>query len=519
MNQAITSIVLRSLICTTIFLFISVPSSAFAQSTNQNELPLGISGLRETRFVQQLTPGVTYTSIKRGIPSFEEYYSVDMGFFSDLKKAKVTKQTLKKHGFDSFILLIYNERYNDLYKDVLGYVIKSGKFKTQSEAIQLKEELVEKGFSNVKVSYSGWEKRNITGPWSIHIVEIDRNLIHRMTASLALDTVQGRETVSSIAKRMNSLVTINGGYFIMHKHAGTPGDLIGISVVGGELNSEAINNRSAFVLGGRSTAAIAPVSTSLYIQSSKGAVRTIDGLNRTIGKIRGCGGRFDQQLRHNITCTNHNELVQYRPIYGTRTPVGKGTEVVLDSKGTAIKIRNSRGQAIPANGSIIAGIGEAAEWLKKHAVIGEKLMISTKVMSNQIPISLTKETHIVNGGPLLLKNQQYMIAAKKEGFAHSDKFFYKFGIKRNPRTLVGIKPNGNILLVVVDGRNEQVSVGLSFEESAILMKALGAQDALNLDGGGSTTMAINGKVVNHPSDAAGERAVGDAISLIMESNM
>ncbi|AZV42675.1 phosphodiester glycosidase family protein [Peribacillus asahii] len=514
MNKVITPIIVRSLLYITIFLFISVPSSTFAQSTNQNELPLGISGLPETRFVQQLTSGVTYTSIKRGIPSFEEYYSVDMGFFSDLKKAKVTKQTLKKYGFDSFILPIYNERYNDLYKDVLGYVIKSGKFKTQSEAIQCKKELVEKGFSNVKVSYSGWERRNITGPWSIHIIEIGRNLIHHMTASLALNTVQGRETVSSIAKRMNSLVTINGGYFIMHKHAGTPGDLIGISVVGGELNSEAINNRSAFVLGGKYTA-IAPVSTSLYIQSSKGAVRTIDGLNRMIGKIRGCGGRFDQQLRHNITCTNHNELVQYRPIYGTRTPAGKGTEVVLDSKGTVIKIRNSRGQAIPAKGSIIAGIGEAAEWLKKHAVIGEKLMISTKVMSNQIPISLTKETHIVNGGPLLLKNQQYMITAKKEGFAHSDKFFYKFGIKRNPRTLVGIKPNGNILLVVVDGRNEQVSVGLSFGESAMLMKALGAQDALNLDGGGSTTMAINGKVVNHPSDAAGERAVGDALSLVV----
>jgi exopolysaccharide biosynthesis protein len=69
-------------------------------------------------------------------------------------------------------------------------------------------------------------------------------------------------------------------------------------------------------------------------------------------------------------------------------------------------------------------------------------------------------------------------------------------------------------LVTVDGKNPNLSIGLSFAESAELMKALGAKDAINLDGGGSTTMDIGNKVVNNPSDATGERPIGDTITLL-----
>ena len=58
------------------------------------------------------------------------------------------------------------------------------------------------------------------------------------------------------------------------------------------------------------------------------------------------------------------------------------------------------------------------------------------------------------------------------------------------------------------------SAGLDFEEEAAVMRALGARDAVNLDGGGSTTMTIRGTVVTRPSDATGERPIGDAILLL-----
>ena len=80
---------------------------------------------------------------------------------------------------------------------------------------------------------------------------------------------------------------------------------------------------------------------------------------------------------------------------------------------------------------------------------------------------------------------------------------------RNPRTAVGINSRGRVLLVTVDGRS-RTSVGMSFVEEARLMRHLGAVEAMNLDGGGSTTMVVNGTVVNHPSDGH-ERGVTSSI--------
>lgn len=93
--------------------------------------------------------------------------------------------------------------------------------------------------------------------------------------------------------------------------------------------------------------------------------------------------------------------------------------------------------------------------------------------------------------------------------------------ERNPRTAAGIARNGKrLILVVVDGR-EYENAGMTLRETADLMLALGARDAINLDGGGSTTMVFadpdsSGKlrVANHPSDKEGERTVGDALAIV-----
>jgi hypothetical protein len=84
---------------------------------------------------------------------------------------------------------------------------------------------------------------------------------------------------------------------------------------------------------------------------------------------------------------------------------------------------------------------------------------------------------------------------------------------RNPRTGVGITADGQILLVVVDGRQPGYSTGLTMHQFARLFVDLGATDAMNLDGGGSSTMVVNGEVVNRPSDGF-ERSVGSAIVIL-----
>ena len=70
--------------------------------------------------------------------------------------------------------------------------------------------------------------------------------------------------------------------------------------------------------------------------------------------------------------------------------------------------------------------------------------------------------------------------------------------------------DGIFLMVTGDGRSES-SGGMSWQQLAEFVLEQGATDAMNLDGGGSTTMFLDGKVVNHPSDKEGERSVGDAI--------
>jgi exopolysaccharide biosynthesis protein len=86
---------------------------------------------------------------------------------------------------------------------------------------------------------------------------------------------------------------------------------------------------------------------------------------------------------------------------------------------------------------------------------------------------------------------------------------------RHPRTAVGFsRDSSTLLLLTVDGRSEN-SGGMTLVELADMMRELGAWQAMNFDGGGSTTMVIDGKVVNHPSDQQGERAVGNALLVVL----
>jgi len=82
-----------------------------------------------------------------------------------------------------------------------------------------------------------------------------------------------------------------------------------------------------------------------------------------------------------------------------------------------------------------------------------------------------------------------------------------------PPELAGIDASGRLLLVTVDGRGPGVSEGLTLTELASLARQLGAREAMNLDGGGSTAMTVDGQLVTHPSDTTGERAVGDAVTI------
>ena len=122
-----------------------------------------------------------------------------------------------------------------------------------------------------------------------------------------------------------------------------------------------------------------------------------------------------------------------------------------------------------------------------------------------------EQPDVLTSGPLLIFEDEIQ-EFKEEPFNDN----------RHPRTAVGITGDERLLLVTVDGRSNQAH-GMSIPELAELMESLGAESALNLDGGGSTTMWIDGKgVVNYPSDNgkfdhAGERGVANVLLIVPES--
>jgi flagellar hook assembly protein FlgD len=110
----------------------------------------------------------------------------------------------------------------------------------------------------------------------------------------------------------------------------------------------------------------------------------------------------------------------------------------------------------------------------------------------------------LGGGPVIVANGKPIFRAN-EGFDQSQLS------PRNPRTAVGQRADGRLLLVAVDGRQPGYSVGMSNFELALAMMQLGAVTASALDAGGSTTMAFDGQLLNRPSDPGGERAVAESL--------
>lgn len=120
------------------------------------------------------------------------------------------------------------------------------------------------------------------------------------------------------------------------------------------------------------------------------------------------------------------------------------------------------------------------------------------------PTDWARATGAVSGAGLLLLNGRELTDWSEERLAAG------FDTARHPRTMIGEGGNA-IWLVTIDGRQPTLSLGMNFTEMKRLARRLGMRSALNLDGGGSTTMVVKGRVVNHPSDPAGPRPVSDAI--------
>jgi hypothetical protein len=482
-------------------------------------LPLGSPSLPETRTTQVLAPGVTYTRIVRGELSRTDGWTADVAVVADRAAAVDVAGRLRAAGFDAELRALQRPP-DDRAPGPLAYRMRSGLFATRALADERIAAIKAAGLPVRGAVFTAEDGERTSGPWVVHVLSVDPlRYPGQIAPVLANDVVVDRERLSALAQRAGALAAINGGYFVIGPGDGTPGDLAGSSILDGRLVSEAVDGRTDLVLGAR-RAAISALSDAESVTAADGATRELDGDNRAPGLIRACGGTGGDVPTtlplHDVTCTDPSELIRYAPIFGGATAPGDGLEALLDATGTVTTLREPRGGPIPVGGSVLAATGDAAGWLRAHAPAGARIAITTSVIGEDGPLPLVPGLGVVNGGPRLLRDGEPDITAEAEGFDHPGDpgFYYAFGLRRNPRTLTGVTDEGRLLLVAADGRAPGYSAGLDFEEEAAVMRALGAEDAVNLDGGGSTTMTVRGSVVTRPSDATGERPIGDAILLL-----
>ncbi|MCE5322599.1 phosphodiester glycosidase family protein [bacterium] len=348
-------------------------------------------------------------------------------------------------------------------------------------------------------------------PLVTNVVRIDlANPAVHVKAAIGRDMVmdntpsKGREIVSSITARKGAVIGVNADFFPFN------GDPNGICISDGELISEPWNGRPAFGLLRNGLVVFDTPSLNATLTFANGVGRQIDGINR---------GR------------ETNQLVVYTPTYGDSTlSKFKGTEVVATTDELPVRVGCSLALTvteintdvldtkIPKNGVVISAGGPAASFLAGNVAVGDKLRMVLNIKSAS-GVDWTQMDQAVGGGPWLIKSGNIYLDYKAENFKND------FARKNHPRTAIGVTSDNKLLIVTVDGR-QSFSSGLSLQKLAEAMKILGACQAINLDGGGSTTLSIRGTIVNSPSGGAvagnpydgGERAVADMLLVNVEKD-
>jgi len=353
----------------------------------------------------------------------------------------------------------------------------------------LKSEVIAPGIEHIQITRGYKSEKEATGPWFINMLRIDLGQA-RVRLVHALDEAVGLETVSSMAARYGALAAVNSGYF---RTTGTyRGDSVGIEVLDGKILSESNNARAAVGLidrRGSQELFFAHLKFDGMVIAGLNVNHAIDGLNRP---------RAD------------NELIVFTPeFHRTTLSEPNGLEIIV-RRDRVVDLRDLKGSStIPADGFVISTSGSARDWALKNLRRGTRVRIdlSLSPVEPDQAASLKQATSIIGGGPQLIKNGRIEITNAAE------KILPSFVSDGHPRTAIAKLKSGQILLVTVDGRQPGESIGMSLTMLADLLIEFGAVEAINLDGGGSTTMVIRNKLVNKPSDASGERPVSDAILL------
>lgn len=337
----------------------------------------------------------------------------------------------------------------------------------------------------------------IDGPWVIHVIEVDLALAWQ--AGVRIETARARvpnvglERTSVLAA--NAIAGINGDFFYWDKPARTSG----LQIRQGTLMSQP-RHRSAFAVSAEGVPSVEVFGFQAGLITATGEVLPIAHFNRP-------------PPRDGLTYFNHLAQVFRDTV---RAAVGYelqslGPQSVINDTVVA-RVIQVRRQAWPLKlspGQWLVAAGAAHPQAERIAP-GDTVQLFC-----QLPPSRGHLDEAIGGGPRIVRDGAVSIERDREGMSED------FSTTRHPRTAVGHSRNGEVLyLVTVDGRQPGYSVGMSLPELADLManklaffseSRRNAEQAVNLDGGGSTTMVVRRQLVNRPSDQTGERPVANAL--------
>ncbi|MFC9246094.1 phosphodiester glycosidase family protein [Streptomyces sp. NPDC057136] len=512
-----------------------VPASSEPRPGPTRVLPLGAVDLTETRSTRTLQPGVTLTRIVRGDDAPALAWTVEVAIpggatspdpdapptaLKDRSSADELAADAHRDGFDARVEEVTTPAVADYAGGTLGWRVRVGQFDSQSAATAELTRLRGAGYAGSAV-YTGWDGDPADrGPWRIDVLTIDPARFRgTLKASYGPD-LENREKTSELAAASRATAAVNVGFFVLDPRAGAPGDPAGVGVYDGRLLSEPVNGRPGLVMRDSGRHSRVARLTWKGRVAGRDASQPLDGIDRVPGLIRNCGGTADDTPTslplHDVTCTDRDELVAFTPEYGRQTPQGEGLEVVLDARGRVLERRSPRGGPLPAGGTSVQATGSRVAELAALAQVGRPLRVEGTLRDDSgRKVSPSPATSILNGGPELVRDGRLHVTAATDGMAQpgNASFYYGWVHKRNPRTLAGVDAAGRTVLITADGRGTG-ALGLSIPESAAVARALGLRGAVNFDGGGSTTMVVDGEVINDPSDAAGERPVGDALLIL-----
>lgn len=343
---------------------------------------------------------------------------------------------------------------------------------------------------------------NVTsrGPWRINVVTIDpRRSRHTLETAFG-NTLMAPEATSRIAARAGAKVAMNGSFFNYQGPTAFRGDPVGLTVTAGTVMSEQTGStaeQNVFIDADRGRLRMGRFTWKGYVRNTatdKG--RTLAGVNR-VPRVPAPCASGDTEACAAAT----GELVRFSPRFAASTPSGPGAEAVYGPDGCLVRVSPTRGTKLSSAQFSVQGTGARAAQLLREADDGCVRLDEYVLDGNGDRMRLRSDTYGLSGRYRLVRDGDIV---RNTGSATL------FG--RHPRSIIGRTADGRIELVTIDGRSVS-SVGATLVEAAQVARGLGLVDAVNLDGGGSTTLAVDGAVVNRVSGAS-ERPVSDALVLV-----